>query len=150
MKKKGESKTGKIFKRVLDVRGWSDWDRTKTGTSWIVDTIKKLFVPQQHTVDESFDEAKQRLRLTESDIENKKKALLGLSILMAIFAVGLFIYALYLIINLHIAAFFLTIVIMGVALTLAFRYNFWYYQFKVRKLGCSISEWFHNGLMGGK
>lgn len=148
MKKKRESKTGRFFKSVFDVRNWSDWDRTKSGTSWLVGTIKKFFVPQTHTVDESFEQAKQRLKLSEKDIENQKKNLLGLSIMMAVFATGLFIYAVYLLINAHFIAFILALVVMGIALVLAFRYNFWYYQFKVRKLGCSLHEWF-KGLIGG-
>lgn len=151
MAKKGTkpSKTRRFVKSVFNVREWSDWDRTKSGTNWLVETINKLFVPQQQTAEENFDEAMVRLKINEEDLENRKKSLLNVAILMAVFAFLIFLYAVYQLIYLNIAATILSFVVMGIALVLAFRYHFWYYQLKVRKLGCSIQEWFKNGLMGG-
>jgi intracellular multiplication protein IcmV len=40
-------------------------------------------------------------------------------------------------------------IILWIALVLAFRYHFWYFQIKNRKLGCTVYEWYR-GLLGDK
>lgn len=149
MAKKRKSKTGKFLKGVFNVRYWSDWDRTKRGSVWLVDTLKKFFVIQEPTEVETFPQAMQRLKISNEDIEKRKRFLFGLAIFMATVAILLFGYAVYHLYYLNIAAFIISLVVMGIALVLAFRYHFWYYQLKVKKLGCSVREWFTNGLMGG-
>ena len=37
-----------------------------------------------------------------------------------------------------------------IALVLAFRYHFWYFQMKQHKLGCTFNEWYRQGLLGEK
>jgi intracellular multiplication protein IcmV len=49
-----------------------------------------------------------------------------------------------------IKAFIVSLVVTLIALILAYRYHFWYFQMKQRKLGCTFSEWYKQGLFGEK
>ena len=150
MKSKSTSRLGQVLKRIINVRSWIDWDRMKSLTLYLWMGIKKLFVPQKAKSTESFDSAMKRLKLTEKDILERQAGLLRLTLLMLFCAVLLFIYTLYLLVTGGFKGSIISSIVMAVALVLAFRYHFWYFQIKKRKLGCSIHEWLQQGLKGGK
>ncbi len=139
-----------IIKSLFNVKQWFDWERIKAFTLYLKNGIKKFFVPQQNDVVESFAEAKARLDLSDEDLLSRQKALYRLSLMMVIISVLLLFYAFY---NLYLGslrAFYLSLVVMLIGLVLAFRYHFWYFQIKKRKLGCSLKEWYRQGLLGEK
>ncbi len=150
MKSKSKSNTKRLFKRVVNPRAWSDFDRVRAGQRYIVGVCKTYFVPQAPVrgPTEDFTEAKTRLHLTDEMLQNRKNALLRLTLLMLFIASLLFIYILYNLFNAHFLAAGLSTVVLSIALVLAFRYHFWYFQIKQQKLGCTLSEWFQQGLMG--
>lgn len=144
------SRISRLLIQLFNLRAWCDWDRMKRFTFYLVDGIKKFFVPQPMMATESFAAAMKRLNLTEEDIIARKKGLLRVAILMLLFALGLFCYAIYHLIYLNVLGFILSLVVMGISLVLAFRYHFWYFQMKEQKLGCSVHVWFRQGIMGDK
>lgn len=155
MKKKSRvintgSKIARVFSRIFNIRAWFDWDRVKSFTLYLYNGFKRFFIPQQASTSESFDEAVAKLHLTEKDILLKQKALFRLSIVMVMVAVVILFYSIYQLLYGSYAATLLSLVIMFIALVLAFRYNFWYFQIKHRKLGCSFKEWYRQGLLGEK
>ena len=150
MKKKSNNRISRIFKRIINLRSWSDWDRMKSFTVYLVNGIFKFLVPQESTASESFAEAKKRLNLTDTAILAKQKGLLRLSLLMVSVAFCLFGYAIYQLVYGSYIGFILSLVVTSIAIVLAFRYHFWYFQIKEHKLGCTFHEWFRQGLMGDK
>lgn len=150
MKNKYNSRIGQVLSNIIDVRGWFDWDRMKAFTQYLVSGIGQLFVPQKAKVVEPFEEAKARMNLTDSELLARQKGLFRLSIIMVVFAILLFVYAVTLLVEGSIRGFILGLVVTTIALILAFRYHFWYFQIKERKLGCTIQEWFKQGIMGDK
>lgn len=150
MKKPKLSRTVLVLKRLFNLRAWADWDRMRSMTLYLISFLKKLFIPADNEVNESFATAQARLNLSNADLIIKQKSLLRLSFIMLGAAILLFIYAIYHLLLANFLAFGLSLVVMLVALTLAFRYHFWSYQIKIRKLGCTIHEWFKQGLMGDK
>lgn len=150
MKKKSGSRVGKVFKRVINIRYWADWDRVNSLSSSLLRGIKRLFVPSSTTATETFDEALARMNITESDLSLKQKALLRLSIVMVAVAGLVLIYTGYQLFYGSFKAVLVSLVVMLVALVLAFRYHFWYFQIKQRKLGCTYQEWYKQGLLGEK
>ena len=150
MKNQPKSRIVTIISRIFNVRNWLDFDRLKAFTLYLWNGFKRMFVPQSKEASETFDEALKRMNINENDLQNKKKALYRLSILMCVFAACVFIYAVYHIFFGGIKAVLLSFVLMAIALILAFRYHFWYFQIKERKLGCSIQEWYRQGFMGEK
>ncbi|MDI9818677.1 MULTISPECIES: type IVB secretion system protein IcmV [unclassified Legionella] len=151
MKIKKSTKLVGIFKRIFNVRAWFDFDRLSAFTAYLVGGFKTMFIPQKQTGQgESFEAAVARMHLSEKDLIAKQKALYRLSILMCAAAVFIFSYSLYHLYYGTYRAVIVSLVLTLVALVLAFRYHFWYFQIKERKLGCSISEWYRQGLKGDK
>ena len=70
--------------------------------------------------------------------------------MMVVLAVLILMYSVYLFIEGGHKGGIVALVVMFIALVLAFRYHFWYFQIKQRKLGCTIQEWFNHGLKGIK
>ena len=149
MKNKSGSRIGRVLSRIINLRSWFDWDRMKSLTLFLWNGAKKFFVPQQGPESESVEAAKKRLHLTDAGLLVQQKGLLRVSMLMVFFAFLLFLYAIYQFYCHSIKGGILSLVVMLIAVALAFRYNFWYFQIKERKLGCSIHEWYRN-LMGDK
>lgn len=150
MKNKSGSRIKRVFNSIFKLRSWSDWDRMKTFTIYLVDGFKKFFLPQKNKTGESFATAMKRLKLSEKELVARQTGLWRLSILMVVIAVLLFAYTVYLLVSGGYRGSIVSLVVMLIALVLAFRYHFWYFQIKERKLGCTLHEWFKQGLMGGK
>ena len=151
MKKRKESRIVKIFKRIFNFRAMADVDRLKLFANFVVNLFKRLFIPQQNPhggSKQSFDEAVEKLNLTKDQLEDRKKSLWRLSLLMISISVMVLIYSVYHLFWGTWPGFYLSLVVSLLALVLAFRYHFWYFQIKQRKLGCSISEWFRQGILG--
>ena len=159
MKKKFGSRIARVFVSIINIPYWFDWERMKSFTGFVGNIFKRLFMAETEKdadeaanppLTESFDTAQKELKLSDDDLLIRQKALHRLSILMATFAVGIFIYAIYHFFFGTFLAGILSLVIMMVALALAFRYHFWYYQIKNRKLGCSLDEWLKKGFLRAK
>jgi intracellular multiplication protein IcmV len=150
MKKPSESKIVRLISNIFDVRTWFDWNRLKGFTLYLGDGLKKLFIPQQNIETESFKKATDKLNINEESLLAKQKALFRLSMIMVVTACVILGYAGYQMFYGSFKAMIVSLVVTLIALTLAFRYHFWYYQIKHRKLGCTVNEWFRQGLLGEK
>lgn len=150
MKKKSGSRIARVFNRIVNVRKWADWERTKAFTLYLGNGFLRLFVPEKNPGAESFDSAMTRLKISDVDLLLKQKALFRLSIVMTSLAGLIFIYSGYQLFFGAFKAAIVSLVVAMIALVLAFRYHFWYFQIKKRKLGCTFNEWFKQGLMGEK
>lgn len=148
MKKHPFSRMSHVVKSIFDVRRWSDYDRVKTYTTYLMDGVKKLFVPQKAASDVSFEEAMALMKISEADLKKQQGALYRLSVFMCVLAAGFFFYAVYHLFYGAFRAVAISLIVMCMALTLGFRYHFWYFQMKQRKLGCTFSEWYRQGLRG--
>lgn len=148
MKKKSGSRIERIITRIVNIRTWFDWERVRSFTVFLIQGFKRLFVPQQSAESESFDEAVSELKLTSTDLLIKQKALYRLSLVMLATAVLILGYVAYQLFWGSFKAALLSFVVMMIALVLAFRYHFWYFQIKEHKLGCTFQEWFRQGLLG--
>ncbi|MFI4918342.1 MAG: type IVB secretion system protein IcmV [Legionellales bacterium] len=150
MKNKSDLKIVRIFSSIINIRAWADWDRMKSFTLYLGYGVKRLLVPENPTATESFDAAMERLGISDADLLIKQKALFRLSTLMLFLAGLILIYAGYHLFYGAFKAAIVSFVVMLIALVLAFRYHFWYYQMKTRKLGCTFNQWYRFGLMGEK
>ncbi|MDX2345352.1 MAG: type IVB secretion system protein IcmV [Legionella sp.] len=147
--KPGSRFTG-LFSRVFQFHSWLDVTRIKSFHQYIVESFRKLFVLRPQQAEESFDEAKVRLKLTDAMILKRQVALFRVSVLMITLASLLFFYGVYQFFYGSILGVFLTLILIVVALTLAFRYHFWYFQMKTKQLGCAWKTWLKEGLLGGE
>lgn len=150
MKKRPGSRTANAFGRIFNVRTWVDFDRMKGFTSYLTQGFRKMFIPQKQETGESFEQAMTRLNLNEKDLKSRQSALYRLSLLMCVAAFFIFAYGIYHLFTGGYKATIISLAVMLIAIALAFRYHFWYFQIKERKLGCTLKEWYRKGLMGGK
>ena len=142
---------GRVRKAVTTrLRKWSDYDQImQTGKS-LKEFLLSLFVPQRTSYQESLTQAMSRLQLSAEDIRNRMRSFKRLTVIMLVIAAIVFLYSVYLFMHRHLAVAGISLLMMGLPLMLAFRYHFWFFQLKQGKLGCSLSEWFIQGVLGRK
>ena len=133
----------KFGKTFLDVPAWMGWSRLKSSSQAIGSTAKRLFIPQKPQIKEEFHEAINRLNLSEEDILDRQKSFLKLSIIFVIMGFMILIYAVYLAWSSYIRSAFIALGLTLLVFAIAFRYHFWYFQVKHRRLGCTLREWYH-------
>jgi intracellular multiplication protein IcmV len=150
MKKKSGSRIARVFNRIINIRTWFDWDRTKSFTVALKNGIRLFFVPQKNSTTESFDTAAAKMHLSDAELLVKQSALFRLAVVMLILAFIILGYSGYQLFYGSLKAFSVSLVVTLIALTLAFRYHFWYFQIKHRKLGCTFNEWYRQGILGEK
>jgi intracellular multiplication protein IcmV len=149
-KKKSGSRIGSLLSGIFRIRAWADWDRVKEYSLYLGNGIKDFVVPNHKASEESFEDALARLEIGEQELLIKQKALYRLSLVMVGAAVFILFYTGYLLFYGTWRAVMVSSMVMVIALILAFRYHFWYFQMKSRKLGCTFQEWYRVGLLGEK
>ncbi len=149
MAEQEKRRSTRLFSRIFRIQEWLDVTRLQGFMAYIVALFKRLFVPQPKAATESFAAAKKRLNLTDAMLLSRQKALFRMSLLMLVIAGLLFAYSIYQIMHGGILGVLLSLIVTLIALALAFRYHFWYFQIKSKQLGCSWQTWFKQGLLGG-
>lgn len=136
----------KVASKVVDVRvdRWMSWDYLADTTDRIKSMVVSIAVPQKSTYAETFEEAMQRLGLTEEDLAHRKKEYTQLFYFFLVLFGTVVLYALYMGFNGHLIASLISFCLSLYCLTQAFRFHFWLFQIKNRKLGCSIKEWINS------
>jgi intracellular multiplication protein IcmV len=146
---KEASQTRRLLRTIFNPKVWMDLDQVKNSTNYITNGTKKLFTMKDKvTSSEGFEATMKRLGLDDKAIEKQKKSLFRLALLMLVMSLCVFSYAMILLYSGSLHSALATLIISLVILALAFRYHFWYYQLKVRRLGCGLKEWFVSGLLG--
>lgn len=131
----------KIIKPAIDVPKWIDYQQLVKNNRSVFAFIKKFFVPEQATTQESFEEALLRLNLTPADLVQRSKEFTRLMWIWIFLLLVSISYSIYLF---HIHAFRGFYPCLGISiiiLTQIFRYHFWLFQIKQRHLGCSFRDW---------
>jgi intracellular multiplication protein IcmV len=136
------NKTKKTVISTFPVDKWLDLDNLKNNAKFTTDAAKSLFTPKQATMPETFDSAVDRLDLSEKDIKQRQTEFLRLYWFFTGFCVLMFVYGLYLVSKSSVNGFCVTFALAIYLLTQAFKYHFWYFQIKNRKLGCTLKDWF--------
>lgn len=133
------------FKRFVkphfDVPKWVSLDEMSGNITNIVDYGKTLFIPQQASYVETFEEACKRLNLSEADLKKRRKEFIRLQILYTFFALGVAAYAYDLLLSGNFLCVIICLSLILVIFSQIFRYNFWAFQIKNRKLGCTFKDW---------
>lgn len=140
----------RAIKPFVNVRGWSDYDRTKRQTEGLATSIRNLFIPRPTRYKETFEQAMVRFHMTEKDIKHRKRQFMFLAIVQLLLMGFLFYYGAGMIIAHQYPGGIVALAFGCVMLTLALRNHFWYFQIKKRKLGCSLKEYLLEGLLGVK
>lgn len=108
----------------------------------IWNVIRSLFVSPAVTNAETFDQAAKRLNLTEDDIQDSGQRFLLYALIFLVLGCCAFVYGVFLLIG-HgtLSGLLLAAAVSALLLAQAFRFHFWFFQIKFRKLGCTFEEW---------
>lgn len=121
---------------------WLDYDTVKGGASYFFYLFKSFFQLRNTGYEETFEEAKDRLQLSDNEIELQSKNYLLVSVIFFLAFLSLFCYTAYLVYNKNRLSAALSGAITIYALSFSIRHHFWYFQLRQKKLGCTLSEWF--------
>lgn len=140
----------RVVKPFVDVPTWVGYKQIAEQAKTIGKSVKSLFVPVKSERTETFEESMARLKLTEEDLKARQKEFKRLIILLSIIGFAVLGYTFYLFMTGSfaggIASFALTILIFSYS----FRYHFWLFQIRRRKLGCTLREWLDSSFIGGE
>lgn len=133
----------KVSRRTFfNPRSWLDYDMVKENTTTVVNIFKDTFKRESPPViTETFEQALQRLNISNEEVENIKNNYLSFAVFFLLIGFVLIGFAIYFFLQGSILDFALAIAISAVLFAQAFRFHFWYFQIKHRKLGCTFEEW---------
>jgi intracellular multiplication protein IcmV len=121
--------------RWVNVRQYVDTNKT------IYAKVKDTFRIAEAQREETFEQAMQRLNVTEADLKERVKHNQRTLTILLVFIVFLCIYGFYLISQGVFAGTMLLLAVIFLTVVRAFQYSFWNFQIKSRKLGCSFQDW---------
>lgn len=138
------------FKPFVNVTGWLGFNTIRANFRGIKRDISVLTAVPPVGEAETFEDAQRRLRLSEGALKRKARDFGRLAAIFALLGVIILFYAMYLGWQGDIFAFALTLAVSALAFANAFRYHFWLFQIKSRKLGCTWREWYDSSFKGEK
>lgn len=138
--------TKKVAGKVVDVRvdKWVSWGYLTETADRFKTILSDIAIPKKATYSETFKDAMQRLDLSEEDLQARKKEFTRLFYFFIGLAITVIIYALYSALKGHLLPSLISFCLSLYCLTQAFRFHFWLFQIKNRKLGCTFKEWLNS------
>ena len=123
---------------------WVSWDFVSKNTSQNLDLVKQAFQVTKPQRKESFKQAMHRHGVNEHEILKIQYRYTMFSYFFLTIALGIVLYAVQGLLNQEFHKFFAAVCLAVFVLSLSFRYNFWAYQIKMKKLGCTFKEWWQD------
>lgn len=132
----------KVAGHLVDVRvdKWVSYSYLKAVLSYLISILQSLTKPEQTHIQESFQDATERLNLSADDLSLKAKQLQRLRSLFLYLTFGLLSYAYYTFINNNWMGTLMTLSLALYAAYQTFRFHFWHYQLTQQRLGCTLKE----------
>ncbi len=132
--------------RIFNVRAdkWLSYDYLKGTFKQTSAIVRETFIPPPRgpKVTERFEDAIQRMQLSEADIRERYQSYLRLCIFYAVVFLGILSYTVYMACQAHFVAMLMSLCLSLWIASFCFRYHYWSFQIKHRKLGCTLKEWF--------
>lgn len=129
-------------KTFLNPSGWLDIDTLRAQNRTLLDSLKALFIPPTPDREETFEEACVRLNINEADVQEMIKNYRFYAFLYLFFAILAIAYTIYLLIYHRTwTGLLLGFATAALFLSQTFRFDFWAFQLKSRRLGVTFEEW---------
>ncbi|HLB43613.1 MAG TPA: type IVB secretion system protein IcmV [Gammaproteobacteria bacterium] len=129
-------------KTFFNPRAWFGYDVLKENSKTIVDLMIDLFTLPTVVREETFEEAVQRLQLSEADLKLTARNYYLYALFFVVLGTIVLFYSFYLVVSHRLfLAWLLGFSIAALFYANAFRYHFWFFQIKHCKLGCTFAEW---------
>lgn len=125
----------------LNVPGWLGINSLKEPTKELIKQGKTIYSVPKSQRKETFEQAMERLNLTEQDLKQRKHYLHSQAFLSGAMALLVFIYGLYLLWNAYWLVSLIALGVMMLSLIKLCQARFWLTQIKKRRLGLSFKQW---------
>lgn len=130
------------WRTFFNPSAWIGINELKGYTQIYKEVIKNTFEKPKPRHRESFTQAVKRQGLTEKYLKTIEKQYFITCIVFLVLAGLTFVASfVYLIHHKTFAGWLLGLSVTALLLTQYFRYSFWHFQIKHRKLGCTFAEW---------
>ncbi|MGD0466621.1 MAG: type IVB secretion system protein IcmV [Gammaproteobacteria bacterium] len=138
------SGTKKVVGHIVNfkVTDWINATYHKDVFKYLCNYTKTTFTTEQALRQETFEQAMERLQLTEEDLIARKTEFYRLFVISLLISIALFIYTMFITIkykNLYGFSLGIGVTILGLVRT--FKYHFWLTQINKKKLGLTFKEW---------
>lgn len=131
-------------KTFFNPLGWLGYNELKTYNRIIWGNLKNISTVEKPERTETFEEAMQRFDVTDAQVKRISDTYLLYAIFFVIVAAFAFAGAFIFLIGYgKFSGFILAMVCVAILLCYAFRFHFWHFQIKHRKLGCTFAEWWN-------
>lgn len=131
-----------FLKSFINVPAWMGMNHLLRTANDISTLSRDLFTFKRPPLrEETFEEAVARFNLSETDILQRQKAFGRLAAFYLFIAVCLGVYASYLFYKAAWLPVLMTLVLILVACSFAFKEHFWYAQMRQRRLGLTFKDW---------
>ena len=140
----------KVGSHMFNVRvdRWASYQYLKgtfQQTSAIVqDTFTPPVAPKTK---ERFEDVVQRLGLSEQDIHERYRAYIRLFLIYGGLFLAILSYTVYMAFTGHFVSTLMALCLSAWMASFCFRYHYWSFQIKHRKLGCTLKEWFESRII---
>lgn len=147
-------KIGQVFKvsrkTFLNPTAWLGYDAIRAQHETIKEDIKEVFQVEKPDREETFAEALTRLNLSEEAAQDQMRSFRRYAYFLVIAGLLVFFYAFHLLFKLgYVTPWLLGLAASSLLFAQAFRFHFWAYQIRMRKLGATFTEW-KKDLLGEK
>lgn len=130
------------FKTFINPLAWIGAKELKTYNKIIGGVLKNAFTPAKAERIEEFNQAMQRQNITEEDLKKiDRQYLINTAIFIGLAICSFLASFFYLFYHKTFSGMVLCLATTILFLSQAFRFHFWHFQIKHRKLGCTFKEW---------
>jgi intracellular multiplication protein IcmV len=129
-------------KTFVNPTGWIDYDAVKNQTLGLWSIITSLFVVTTPTIVETYEEALVRLGVTDAEAQHRGVLYRRYALIFTLLGLIVFFYSFYLLaVHRTWHGLLLSLCASAVFFCQAFRFDFWSFQIRSRKLGADFNEW---------
>jgi hypothetical protein len=137
-------------KTFFNPSAWIDVGFLKYQNGIMKSTLTGLFSTDKPEHEETFAAAVKRLHLSEKSIKNTTRTFRLYALIFALCGFIIFFYSFYLLFRYtSITGWLLGLAASGLFFSQAFKFDFWAFQMRKRKLGATFEEW-KQDILGGK
>jgi len=122
---------------------WLGYQDLKNQANNTKRSFHRLITMPKASYNETFEEALARLDLSAEDVATRQQEFGRLAVFFLLLSLVLFSYGLFIAAKGDVLGFLMVVALTLYVLTQAFRYHFWLFQLRNRKLGCTLSEWWN-------
>lgn len=130
-----------IMSTFFDVPRWVNAKQYAETNRTLYEKMRGTFRIAQAQRKETFEEAMQRLNVTEQDLQTRLANNQRILMMMLVVIGFLTLYGVYLLFHGAMAGALMVLAVIVLSAVRAFQYSFWNFQIENRKLGCSFQEW---------